>query len=92
MLSIDIPSGGRSGLTFALLEEYNIPTPPNGFNSEINGNVIIQFDDEQQAIDYSHDLDIYADSIDSSTMEYFIITDIIKSISDDEFVQTYIGG
>jgi hypothetical protein len=90
MLSIDIPSGGRSQLTFALLEEYNIPAPPNGFNSEINGDVIIQFDDEQQAIDYSHDLDIYADSIDSSTMEYLIIADIVKAISDDEFVQAYI--
>jgi hypothetical protein len=90
MLSIDIPSGGRSQLTFALLEKYGIPAPPNGFNSEINGNVIIQFDDEQQAIDYSNDLDIFADSINSSTMEYFIITDIIKAISDDEFVQAYI--
>jgi hypothetical protein len=90
MLSIDIPSGGRSQLTFALLEEYNIPAPPNGFNSEVNGNVIIQFDDEQQAIDYAHDLDIYSYSIKSSTKEYLIITDITKAISDDAFVQAYI--
>ncbi|HEY4198053.1 MAG TPA: hypothetical protein VGM63_21080 [Mucilaginibacter sp.] len=91
MLSIDIPSGGRSGLTFALLEEYSIPTPPNGFNSEINGNVVIQFDDEKQAIDYAHVLDIYSYSIKNSTKEYLIISDIIKAISDDEFVQAFIG-
>jgi hypothetical protein len=90
MLSIDIPSGGRSKLTFAVLEKYSIPTPPNGFNSEINDHVTIQFDDEQQAIDYAQELDVYSYSINSSTMEYRIITDIIKAISDDEFVRAYI--
>ena len=90
MLSIDIPSGGRSGLTFALLEKYNIPTPPNGFNSEINNDVVIPFEDEQQAIDYAHELDTYSISIDSGSHEYLIISDIVKAIGDDEFVQNYI--
>jgi len=90
MLRIDIPSDGLAKLTFNELEKYEIPAPPNGFNSEINNDVIIQFDDEQQAIDYAHDLDAYVDTIDNASQEYLVVTDIIKAISDDEFVQSYI--
>ncbi|WP_426667108.1 hypothetical protein ACPPVU_13870 [Mucilaginibacter sp. McL0603] len=90
MLNIDIPSNGASGLTFNQLEKYNIPAPPNGFSSEINNNVIIHFDDEQQAIDYAHDLDEYSNSIESESQEFNIIADIIKAVGDDEFVQAYI--
>ncbi|HTD98275.1 MAG TPA: hypothetical protein VK668_03280 [Mucilaginibacter sp.] len=90
MLRIDIPSDGLSKLTFNELEKYEIPSPPNGFNSEINNDVIMQFDDEQQAIDYAHDLDAYVDSIDNTSQEYLVVTDIIKAISEDEFVQSYI--
>lgn len=90
MLLIEIPSNGLSGLTFNELEKYEIPAPPNGFNSEINNNVVMQFDDEQQAIDYAHDLDAYADSIDHTSQKFHIVTDIIKAIGDDSFVQAYI--
>ena len=90
MLNIDIPSNGASGLTFNQLEKYNIAAPPNGFSSEINNNVIIHFDDEQQAIDYAHDLDEYSNSIESESQEFNIIADIIKAVGDDEFVQAYI--
>jgi hypothetical protein len=50
----------------------------------------MRFDDEQQAIDYSYELDSYANAADNKSEEYHIITAIIKSISDDEFVQAYI--
>ncbi len=90
MLSIDIPSDGLSELTFNQLEKYNIPAPPNGFSSEINNNVVIHFDDEQQALDYAHDLDAHSNSIGRETPEYNIIADIIKAVGDDEFVQAYI--
>lgn len=91
MLRIDIHSNGASNLTFTELEKYNIPAPPDGFDSEINNDVIIKFDDEQEAIDYAHNLDAYAESIkDHSSQEYLIIVDIIKAISDDEFVRAYI--
>jgi hypothetical protein len=90
MLSIGIPSNGLSRLTFTELEKYNIPAPPNGFSSEINDSVVIRFDDEQQALDYAHDLDAYSNSIGRKTAEYNIITDIIKAVGDDEFVQAYI--
>jgi hypothetical protein len=90
MLNIDIQSDGESGLTFSELEKYNIPVPPNGFKSEINNDVVMQFEDEQQAIDYAHELDAYSNSINSESQEYLIVSDIIKAIGDDEFVQAYI--
>ncbi|MDB5025064.1 MAG: hypothetical protein JWP78_2819 [Mucilaginibacter sp.] len=90
MLRIEIPSDGSSKLTFNELEKYTIPTPPNGFNSEVNNKVVINFDDEQQAIDYAHELDAYSNSVNSDWPEYRIAADIIKAIGDDEFVQAYI--
>jgi len=90
MLRIEIPSTGASGLTFSKLENYELPVPPNGFSPEINNNVVMQFDDEQQAIDYAHELDAYSNSIDAESVEYLIINDIIRSVGDDEFVQAYI--
>jgi hypothetical protein len=90
MLIIEIASGGKPVITFNELEKYNIPAPPNGFSSEINSSVAMRFDDEQQAIDYAHDLDVYADSVHLNSPEYRIISDITKAISDDSFVQAYI--
>ncbi|MDB5154212.1 MAG: hypothetical protein JWR54_2963 [Mucilaginibacter sp.] len=90
MLRIEIPSNGSSKLTFNELEKYTIPPPENGFNSEINNNVVMDFENEQQAIDYAHELDAYSNSVDSDSQEYRITADIIKAIGDDEFVQAYI--
>ena len=50
----------------------------------------MSFDDEQQAIDYAHELDAYSNEIDAESHEYHIITDLIKAVGDDEFVQNYI--
>jgi hypothetical protein len=90
MLRIEIPSNGSQELFFNELEKYTIPHPPNGFNSEINNNVVIDFENEQEALDYSYELDAYSNSIDAGSPEYRIITAIIKAIGDDDFVQAYI--
>ena len=90
MLVIDISSGGQSLLTLAELNKYNIPVPPNGFDLEENNGVVMKFEDEQEAIGYSYELDSYANTIDNKSNEYNIVTTIVKAISDDEFVQTYI--
>jgi len=90
MLIIEITSDSKAAISFNELEKYNIPAPPNGFNAEINNNVVMQFDDEQQAINYAYDLDVYADSVNLNSPEYRIITDITKAISNDGFVQAYI--
>ncbi len=91
MLRINVSSTGLSELTFNELEKYDIPRPPSGFDSEINDTVVIKFEDEQEAIAYSQNLDEYAESIDQASTEYLIITDIINAISNDEFVQAYIS-
>lgn len=90
MLVIGINSGGQLPLTLTELNKYNIPSPTNGFDTEENNDVIMKFENEQEAIDYSYELDSYANSIDIKSEEYRIITAIVKSISDDEFVQNYI--
>lgn len=90
MLVIEISSDGRLPLTLTELNKYNIPAPPDGFDSEINNVVLMKFEDEQQAIDYSYELDSYANTIDNKSKEYGIVTAIVKSISEDEFVQSYI--
>ena len=90
MLRIEIPLDGPSNLTFTEIEKYEIPAPPNGFKPEVNDIAIMQFEDEQEAIDYAHDLDEYSSSINSESAEFFAINTIIKAISDDEFVQAYI--
>jgi len=91
MLRIEIPSSGPAHLNFSKLERLNIPTPPNGFDPEINDNIIMSFEDEQQAIDYSIEMDKYAELLnDYSSPEYVAVSEIIKAISEDEFVQSYI--
>ena len=90
MLVIEISSDGRSPLTLTELNKYSIPAPPNGFDSDVNNDVIMKFDDEQEAIDYSYELDSYANTIDNRSIEYQIITAIVQAISEDEFVQSYI--
>ncbi|MBV8388907.1 MAG: hypothetical protein JO080_03815 [Mucilaginibacter sp.] len=90
MLVIEISSDGQSPLTLSELYKYNIPAPHDGFSSEINNAVLMRFEDEQDAIDYSYELDSYANTIDSRSEEYHIINMLIKAISEDEFVQSYI--
>jgi len=63
MLRINIPADSGSGVTFTELEKYEIPTPLSGFNPEVNDTVIMQFEDEQEAIDYAHDLDEFAEAL-----------------------------
>jgi hypothetical protein len=91
MLRIEIPSTEPSHLSFSKLERLNIPSPPNGFDQEINDDVVMAFEDEQEAIDYSMEIDRYMESLnDQSAPEFAAAGDIIKAIGEDEFVQSYI--
>ena len=90
MLRIEIPSNGKSKLNFNKLEQYDIPAPRDGFDEEINTNVILNFEDEPEAIAYSQEIGEYGESLsDHSSEEYLITADIIKAIDDDEFVKSY---
>lgn len=91
MLRIQISSSGLSELDYNKLSRLNIPEPVNGFRSEVNNIVVMGFDDEQEAIDYAHQVDEYAESLrDEKSEEFLVASDIIKAIGDDDFVQAYI--
>lgn len=91
MLQITIPSNGRSELTFSSLENSELPKPINGIDEEINGDAILLFDDEEQAINYTYELEDISTTInDSDSPLKLAINDIAAAINRDEFVQSYL--
>jgi len=90
MLNITIPSTGLSHLTFATFETYNIPKPLSGIDAEINSDVILKFEDEEEAINYAGRLEDLSNIInDKSLTQNIAINDIILAIRNDGFVQGY---
>jgi hypothetical protein len=90
MLIINVSSSGKSQLKFSNFEDYQLPAPINGVDAEINGDVILRFEDEDEAIDYAGQLeDIAMGLSDKTTPQYLAINDIIVSIFNDEFVKSY---
>jgi len=91
MLRIEIPPDGLSALDNTKLTRFDIPHPESGIRPEINNTVVLLFEDEEEAVDYAHEVDSYAESLeDHNSVEYLAANDIIKAIGDDEFVQAYI--
>ena len=90
MLRITVPSNGPSELTFSAFQSYNLPKPINGIDSEVN-NVLLLFDDEQDAVDYADRLIEYLDDLDDVSPKRAAINDIIVAIKSDEFVQTFLA-
>jgi len=91
MLHIQIPSDGASELDYNKLILLDLPLPANGFNAEVNNSVVMAFEDEQEAVDYAHIMDEYAETLsDQDSEAYLAVVDIAKAIGDDEFVQTYL--
>ena len=89
MLKINI-SGGPENVSQDLLNQYGIPQPFNGTDIEINGDTVLLFDDEQQAVAYLDGLEEFASSIDGDSPAKNIISLIVSAISNDEFVQEYL--
>jgi len=90
MLQITVPSQGSAQLTFSTFERYGLPAPPNGVDAEINGNLVLKFEDEEEAIVFSEQLEDLSDGLnDKSSPQNLAIGDIIMAIRNDEFVQSY---
>ncbi|MDR3693699.1 hypothetical protein [Mucilaginibacter sp.] len=90
MLNITVPSDGPSKLTFSLFESYDIPAPVGGADAEINNDLILKFEDEEEAITYAEQLENLANELnDKTTTQYLSINDIIVAIWNDEFIQSY---
>jgi hypothetical protein len=90
MLRITIPSGTESEISFSTFEQFELPQPPSGVDAEINNDLILKFEDEEEAIIYADQLENLADELDDKTTpQYLAINDIIIAIRADEFVQSY---
>ena len=91
MLQITIPSNGRAGLTFSSFENSDLPKPPNGIDEEINDDVILLFDDEEQAVAYADELEDISTAVnDNNSPKKLVLNDIIVAIKGDAFVQEYL--
>jgi hypothetical protein len=92
MLRINIPSNGPSNISFATFDNYDFPKPPNGMDSEVNNDVILLFDDEQEAVDYARELKRLAFEIDDErSAQKKAANEVATAIESDEFVREYLG-
>ena len=90
MLRITILPTGKSQLTFATFERYGLPGPPNGADAEINDDLILKFEDEQDAMAYAEQLQNLSNELDDkSSPQNIAISDIVMTIRNDEFVKAY---
>lgn len=90
MLNINISLNSNSNLNFSNFEKYEIPAPPNGVDAEINNDAILKFEDEEEAIIYSKQLENLSNELnDKQSPQYIAISDVIMAIRNDEFVKSY---
>ncbi|MET3981549.1 phage gp29-like protein [Mucilaginibacter sp. UYP25] len=87
MLKIAIPSATLSATVFG---QETLPTPPNGTKTEANGDLILLFEDEEEAVAYLDELEDYATELDANAPEKPAINALISAINNDEFVQAYL--
>jgi hypothetical protein len=93
MLRIAVPSTEQSGLTFNSFEKFSVPPPPNGVDAEINNEVVLLFDDEQQAIDYADSLFEVGTNLDNDkTPQKLIVNDIVGAIYNNDFIKSFRDG
>ncbi|TWR26046.1 hypothetical protein FPZ42_10470 [Mucilaginibacter achroorhodeus] len=90
MLKIDIPQTGSPAFTAAAFDQFDLPTPPNGTDAEINGDVVLLFEDEEEAVDYLDELEDYSASLDNDADAKPYLNALINTIRNDEFVQAYL--
>ncbi|HVW97047.1 MAG TPA: hypothetical protein VHA56_13835 [Mucilaginibacter sp.] len=90
MLRITVLQSDNSNLSFSTFENYNLPSPPNGIDAEVNNDLILNFEDEEEAVTYAEQLENLSNDLDDkSSPQYQAINDIIMSIKNDEFIRSY---
>lgn len=87
MLKIDTAQAGFVG---NVLQNYNLPAPSGGFDTEINGSLILLFEDEREAVSYLDVLEDYTTKMDDNSPEKAFLNALIAAINNDEFVQAYL--
>ncbi|HEY8783247.1 MAG TPA: hypothetical protein VIM16_16590 [Mucilaginibacter sp.] len=90
MLFINVSSAGNPKLKFRDFENYGLPAPRDGADVEINDDLILKFEDEDEAIAYAEQLEDMAKQLsDKDSPQYAAINGIIMAIYNDEFVKSY---
>ena len=90
MLFINVSSAANSRVKFSDFVRYGLPAPPDGADAEANDDLILRFDDEDEAIAFAEQLENMADGLnDKDTPQYAAINDMIMAINNDEFVKSY---
>jgi hypothetical protein len=90
MLRINVPSNTASQINFSTFESFQLPKPLSGVEAEINNDLILQFEDEEEAIAYADELeDLSYQLTDKTEPRYLVVNDIIMAIRNDEFIQSY---
>jgi hypothetical protein len=87
MLRIAILSTAISAKVF---EQDTLPNPPNGTETEVNGELILLFEDEEEAVAYLDELEDYSTGLDNKSPEKPVINALVSAINNDEFVQAYL--
>ena len=91
MLLINVTSAENLPLKFTDFKQYGLPEPSNGIDAEINGDLILKFEDEDEAVDYIGQLeDLSSELNNKSSVQNIAINGIILAIRNDEFVQSYL--
>ncbi|MCO5947848.1 hypothetical protein [Mucilaginibacter flavidus] len=90
MINITVSQNDNTNLSFSAFEQYQLPAPLSGVDAEINNDLILKFEDEEEAIIYAAQLENLSNELnDKNTPQYVAISDIIMAIRNDEFVQSY---
>jgi hypothetical protein len=90
MLNITVPSATDSRLKFSTFERYGLPAPRNGVQAEVNDDLILRFEDEEDAFIYAGQLENLSLGLDDkSSPQNLAIGDMIMAIRGDQFVQSY---
>jgi hypothetical protein len=91
MLLINVTSTKDIPLKFTDFKQYGLPEPSSGIDAEINGDLILKFEDEDEAVDYIGQLeDLSSELNNKSSVQNIAINGIILAIRNDEFVQSYL--
>jgi hypothetical protein len=91
MLLINVTSTQDLPLKFTDFKQYELPEPSSGIDAEINGDLILKFEDEDEAVDYIGQLeDLSSELNNKSSLQNIAINGIILAIRNDEFIQSYL--
>jgi hypothetical protein len=87
MLKIDT---AQTGFVGNVLEKYNLPDPSGGFDTEVNGSLVLLFENEKEAAAYLDMLEDRIAKLDNTASERPFLNALVLAINNDEFVQAYL--